>query len=60
MEEQIKKERERCIDEEYDYKGFHFQRMYRDQLWYVTWDNKIVNWSQYRHDLESWIDQISE
>ena len=42
---------------EYDYKGYHFQRLLKDYLWYVTHDNKIVNWSQYRHDLESWIDQ---
>lgn len=44
------------IKDEYDYKGFHFQRMVKDHLWYVTRNNKIVNWSQYRHDLESWID----
>ena len=40
----------------YDYKGYHFQRLNKDYLWYITLDNKIVNWSQYRHDLESWID----
>ena len=43
------------ILQEYDYKGYHFQRMAKDNLWYITRDNKIVNWSQYRHDLEGWI-----
>ena len=46
--------------ESYDYKGYHFQRIGKDLLWYVTKDNKIVNWSQYRHDLESWINHINK
>ena len=42
----------------YEYKGFTIQRLNKDQLWYVIHDNKIVNWSQYRNDLNSWIDSL--
>jgi len=44
------------VSSTYDYKGYHFQRLNKDYLWYITLNNKIVNCSQYRHDLESWID----
>jgi len=44
------------IDETFDYKGYHVQRMTKDYLWYVTKNNKIVYWHQYRNDIKSWID----
>lgn len=44
------------IDETFDYKGYHVQRMTKDFLWYVTFENKIVYWHQYRNDIRSWID----
>ncbi len=45
------------ISEDYDYRGFHFQRMTKDGKWYVIHENSIVNWGQYRHDLEQWVDK---
>lgn len=41
--------------ESYEYKGVLLQRMNKDYLWYAIYKNQIVNWSQYRNDLESWI-----
>lgn len=48
--------RHEIISEEYDYGTYHFQRMVKDGRWYVTHDNMIVSWGQYRHDLEELID----
>jgi len=42
----------------FEYKGFLLQRLNKDYLWYVIKDNQIVNWSQYRNDMTSWIDSI--
>ena len=47
---------ETMIHETFDYKGYHIQRMTKDYLWYVTFNNKIVYWHQYRNDIKSWID----
>lgn len=33
-----------------------FQRMTKDSMWYAVSGSQIVNWSQYRHDLEEWCD----
>ena len=43
-------------DKSYTYGGVLLQRLNKDMLWYAIYENRIVNWSQYRHDLESWID----
>ncbi|MGM0495970.1 MAG: hypothetical protein ACQERX_04835 [Bacillota bacterium] len=42
--------------ERYEYKGVLLQRLNKDYLWYAIYNNQIINWSQYRNDLESWID----
>ena len=44
------------VDEEFDYRGFHFQRLNKDYLWYVTYNNLIMNHGRYRNDLVEWID----
>ena len=51
---------QKMVLEEYDYKGYYFQRLNKDYLWYVTYDNKIFSWSQYRYDLESEVDRDIE
>lgn len=28
------------------------QRMNKDMLWYAVYANQIIDWDQYRHDLE--------
>ena len=33
-----------------------FQRLNKDSIWYIVSGGQIVNWSQYRHDLEEWCD----
>lgn len=33
-----------------------FQRLNRDHMWYVIYNNQIINHGQYRHDLEQWCD----
>lgn len=35
---------------------FLFQRLLKDQTWYVTYQNHIINHGMYRHDLMEWID----
>lgn len=35
-----------------------FQRLNKDSLWYVVYDNQIINYSQYRNDLEEWCEII--
>jgi CRISPR/Cas system CMR-associated protein Cmr5 small subunit len=42
--------------ETFYYKGFTFQRMTKDSMWYVIYANHIVNCGQYRSDLAEWID----
>jgi hypothetical protein len=42
--------------EEFEYKGYNFQRMLKDALWYVCFDNKIVQWGRDREDLKCWVD----
>lgn len=48
------------VDKSYEYKGFLFQRMKKDSLWYAVKENKIMYWSSYRHDIESCIDSFIE
>jgi hypothetical protein len=48
--------RDTLVDESFEYKGLLIQRMIFDYNWYVIIDNKIINRSQYRNDLISWID----
>jgi hypothetical protein len=43
--------------ERYTYKNVLLQRLNKDRMWYAIYNNQIINWSQYRHDLESWIDK---
>lgn len=45
------------INEQFEYKGFTFQRMAKDSRWYVCYKNQIVNWGQYRNDLKEWVDE---
>jgi hypothetical protein len=33
-----------------------FQRLTKTSMWYAVSGNQIVNWSQYRNDLEEWCD----
>jgi hypothetical protein len=45
------------ICEEFVYnEAFVFQRMTKDSMWYVTYNNRIIAWGQYRNDLTQWID----
>ena len=47
---------EDMISEQFIYKGFTFQKMTKDGMWYVIFSNQIVNWGQYRSDLKEWVD----
>ena len=43
----------------YTYKSeFVFQRLLKDQKWYVTYKNHIIAHGMYRHDLEEWIESV--
>jgi len=33
-----------------------FQRLNKNSMWYAVYENQIVNWNQYRNDLEEWCD----
>jgi len=45
------------ITEEYIYKNeFRFQRTQKHGIWFVTYQNHLITFGQYRHDLEQWID----
>jgi len=33
-----------------------FQRLNHNFMWYAISSNQIVNWGQYRNDLEEWCD----
>lgn len=45
------------ITEEYVYKNdFRFQRTQKHGIWFVTYQNHLITFGQYRHDLEQWID----
>lgn len=35
---------------------FYFQRLLKDQRWYVTYKNQIIAHGMYRNDLQEWID----
>lgn len=53
----IIRQSEEMIVEEFTYKKeFVFQRMTKDSMWYVTYQNRIIAWGQYRNDLTEWID----
>lgn len=34
---------------------FLFQRLLKDSLWYVTYQNHIIAHGKYRHDIQEWI-----
>jgi len=44
------------ISEQFEYRGFTFQRMTKDGKWYVCYGNEIVNWGTYQNDLKEWVD----
>jgi len=45
------------IAEEYVYKNdFRFQRTMTHGIWFVTYQNHLITFGQYRHDLEEWVD----
>ena len=47
----------KMIKEEYLYKEkFRFQRTQKHLIWFVTYQNHLITFGQYRHDLEEWID----
>jgi len=48
------------ISEQFEYRGFTFQRMTKDAIWYVCYANKIVNWGQYQNDLKEWVDGLMD
>ena len=53
----IKKQSEEMVVHSYVYReDFHFQRLLKDQRWYVTFMNEIIAHGMYRNDLEEWID----
>lgn len=46
--------------ERFIYKGITIQRLTRDCLWYVIYNNSIIKISKYRNDLTEWIDYITK
>ena len=44
------------IMEQFEYRGFTFQRMTKDARWYVCYANQIVRHGQYQNDLTEWVD----
>jgi len=48
------------ISEQFEYRGFTFQQMTKDERWYVCYENQIVNWGQYQNDLKEWVDRHYE
>ena len=61
MEDLLANKLELIEDERYEYltkrgKTVLFQRLTKDLMWYAISGNQIVNWGQYRHDLEEWCD----
>jgi|TARA_R110000744_G_scaffold343675_1_gene448901 hypothetical protein len=54
---QIVRRSSEMITEEYVYKNvFRFQRTQKHGIWFVTYQNHLITFGQYRHDLEEWID----
>ena len=54
---QIVRHSSEMIAEEYVYKNdFRFQRTQKHCIWFVTYQNHLITFGQYRHDLEEWID----
>ena len=54
---QIVRHSSEMIAEEYVYKNdFRFQRTQKHGIWFVTYQNHLITFGQYRHDLEEWID----
>ena len=46
------------ISKEYVYKNyFRFQRTQKHGIWFVTYNNHLITFGQYRQDLEEWIDR---
>ena len=45
------------ITEQFQYRGFTFQRMSKDARWYVCYGNEIVNHGQYQNELKEWVDK---
>lgn len=61
MEDLLSKTLKQIESERYEYctkRGCTvlFQRLNKDSKWYAVSGGQIVNWSQYRHDLEEWCD----
>ena len=54
---QIVRHSSEMIAEEYVYKNdFRFQRTQKHGIWFVTYQNHLITFGQYRHDLEEWVD----
>ena len=45
------------IADQFNYKDFTFQRRVKDGIWYVCFQNQIVNWGQYETELKQWVDK---
>lgn len=58
LSKKIIRHSDEMIDEEYVYKKhFIFQRTQKHGVWFVTYQNHIITFGQYRHDIEDWIDE---
>lgn len=57
LNEHIIRHSDEMITEEYVYKdNFKFQRTQKHGIWFVTYQNTLITFGQYRHDLEEWVD----
>lgn len=57
MENEIIRHSTDMVTEEYIFLDkFRFQRLLRFGIWFVTYNNHIITFGQYRHDLEEWIE----
>lgn len=52
----IKHSSDMVLDEYTFREKFKFQRITRFGVWFVTYENTIITFGQYRNDIEEWID----
>lgn len=58
MKKEVIRHSSGIIVDEYLYKQeFNFQRTLKHGIWFVTLQNCLITFGQYRHDLEEWIDK---
>jgi hypothetical protein len=57
MSKKIVYQHPEMVSDEFVYREeFNFQRLTKDQRWYVTYQNVIIAHGTYRNDLTEWID----